>query len=101
MSPKSQMLFSESILERDPVPDSPADLADADALIADLAALVAAGLVVVHEHVLGPARYGLGPQPDDHADGSGRPREVDLRAGEVDLASTGVFDGRRLRRAVG
>lgn len=35
----------------------PADLAEADRLIADLAALVDAGLVVVRGHVLGPARY--------------------------------------------
>jgi len=38
---------------------STSDLADADRLISDLAALVDAGLVVAHEHVLGPARYGL------------------------------------------
>jgi hypothetical protein len=35
------------------------DLAAADSLITDLLALVDAGLVVVHEHVLGPARYGV------------------------------------------
>ncbi|MBV9606315.1 MAG: hypothetical protein JO027_14460 [Solirubrobacterales bacterium] len=35
------------------------ELADAEGLIGDLAALVEAGLVAVHEHVLGPARYGL------------------------------------------
>jgi hypothetical protein len=34
-----------------------ADLAAADRLVADLAALVDAGLVVVRPHVLGPARY--------------------------------------------
>jgi hypothetical protein len=38
---------------------STTDLAEADRLISDLAALVDAGLVVAHEHVLGPARYGL------------------------------------------
>ncbi len=39
-------------------------LADADRLISDLEALVDAGLLVVHEHVLGPARYGVAPEPD-------------------------------------
>ena len=33
------------------------DLAEADRLIEDLAALVESGLIVVHQHVLGPARY--------------------------------------------
>jgi hypothetical protein len=37
------------------------ELAGADELIADLAALLDAGLVVVHEHVLGPPRYGVAP----------------------------------------
>jgi hypothetical protein len=40
------------------------ELAGADELIADLAALLDAGLVVVHEHVLGPARYGVAPAAD-------------------------------------
>lgn len=39
------------------------DLDRADQLISDLAALVDAGLVVVHEHVLGPTRYGVAPVP--------------------------------------
>ncbi len=39
------------------------DLREADQLISDLAALMEAGLVVVHEHVLGPPRYGLGIEP--------------------------------------
>jgi hypothetical protein len=54
---------------------SPADLADADRLISDLAALVDAGVVVVHEHVLGPARYGL-------TCGGGGPAQVSSRSGE-------------------
>jgi hypothetical protein len=37
---------------------SAADLAEADRLISDLAALLDAGLIAVQEHVLGPARYG-------------------------------------------
>ena len=37
------------------------EVAGADELIADLAALLDAGLVVVHEPVLGPARYGIAP----------------------------------------
>jgi hypothetical protein len=40
---------------------SPADLAEADRLIADLAALVDAGLVIVHQHIDGPVRYGVAP----------------------------------------
>lgn len=42
-------------------PGSGDAFAGADELIADLAALLDAGLVVVHEPVLGPARYGLAP----------------------------------------
>lgn len=37
------------------------EFAGAGELIADLAALLDAGLVVVHEPVLGPARYGVAP----------------------------------------
>jgi hypothetical protein len=37
------------------------EFAGVDELIADLAALLDAGLVVVHEPVLGPARYGVAP----------------------------------------
>jgi hypothetical protein len=48
-------------------PCSHDDLAEADRLIADLAALVDAGLVVVQEHVLGPARYGVGADMEDAA----------------------------------
>ncbi len=39
------------------------DFVGADELISDLAALLDAGLVVVHEHVLGPARYGVARHP--------------------------------------
>jgi hypothetical protein len=48
-------------------PGSPADVAEADRLIADLAALVDAGLVVVQPHVVGPARYGVAPDITDAA----------------------------------
>ena len=44
--------------------DSSHELAGADELISDLAALVEAGLVAVHEHVLGPPRYGVAPVLD-------------------------------------
>ena len=47
-------------------PGSSHDLAGADQLISDLAALVDAGLLVVHESVLGPARYGVAPVSDRH-----------------------------------
>ena len=49
------------------VADRLADLAEADRLISDLAALLDAGLVVVHEHVVGPARYGVGTELGDAA----------------------------------
>lgn len=42
------------------------EFAGADQLISDLAALLDAGLVVVHEHVVGPVRYGVAPVPDHH-----------------------------------
>jgi hypothetical protein len=41
--------------------------AEAESLIADLAALIDAGLVVVHPQVLGPARYGPRLNLDDAA----------------------------------
>ena len=45
-----------------------ADLAEADQLIRDLGALIDAGLVVVEEHVFGPARYAAPrPQLDEAA----------------------------------
>jgi hypothetical protein len=44
---------------------SAGELAEADRLIADLAALLDAGLVVVHGRVLGPARYGVACDLDD------------------------------------
>jgi hypothetical protein len=37
------------------------EFAGVDELIADLTALLDAGLVVVHEPILGPARYGVAP----------------------------------------
>jgi hypothetical protein len=36
-------------------------------LISDLAALIDAGLVVVHEPVLGPARYAIAPVAESQA----------------------------------
>jgi hypothetical protein len=41
------------------------DLHQVDQLISDLAALLDAGLVVVHETVLGPPRYGVGVERVD------------------------------------
>jgi hypothetical protein len=60
-------------------PDSSHDFAGVDELISDLTALLDAGLVVVHEHVLGPPRYGVAPGPDTTA-GRGR-RVVGSRVG--------------------
>jgi hypothetical protein len=45
-------------------PGSGDEIAGVDELIADLAALLDAGLVVVHEPILGPARYGVAPMPE-------------------------------------
>jgi hypothetical protein len=47
---------------------SPTDLAEADRLIADLAALLDAGVVAVQKSRLGPARYGVVPEIDDSVD---------------------------------
>lgn len=44
-----------------------ADLAEADALIADLAALVDAGLVTVRRQLGGPVRYGAAVELGDAA----------------------------------
>jgi hypothetical protein len=43
------------------------DRDEAERLIADLEALVDAGLIVVESHVLGPARYAVGPDLEDAA----------------------------------
>jgi hypothetical protein len=43
------------------------DLGRAEGLILDLVALLDAGVVVIHERVLGPARYGVSPDLDDAA----------------------------------
>ncbi|HSC01798.1 MAG TPA: hypothetical protein VLC49_00720 [Solirubrobacteraceae bacterium] len=53
--------------DRAGAPGSGHELAGADQLISDLAALLDAGLLVVHESVLGPARYGIAPVSDHHA----------------------------------
>jgi hypothetical protein len=54
------------------------ELDRADQLISDLAALLDAGLVVVHEHVLGPPRYGVAPVADPH-NGRREARRSELR----------------------
>jgi sugar phosphate isomerase/epimerase len=59
-------------------------LADAEELIADLAALLDAGLIVVHEHVLGSARYGAAPEPEHQ---EARPSREHSR----DPAMSGLF----------
>jgi hypothetical protein len=72
------------------------DLAEADRLIADIAALLDAGLVVAHEHVLGPVRYGLTSGEGERArvssrsakDAFGGPRAVRLREPVVSLIPT-------------
>jgi hypothetical protein len=61
------------------------EFADAEQLISDLAALVDAGLVVVHEHVLGPARYGVAPISDHREERPHRvrPRQPAMIGGAV------------------
>ena len=54
------------------------ELDAADQLVSDLAVLVDAGLVVVHEHVLGPPRYGVAPVAD-HGSGRREARSSELR----------------------
>jgi hypothetical protein len=44
-----------------------AERVEVERLIADLGALVDAGLVVVESHVLGPTRYAVGPDLEDAA----------------------------------
>jgi hypothetical protein len=43
------------------------ELSEAERLISDLTVLVEAGLVTVHPHVVGPARYGVASEVDDAA----------------------------------
>jgi hypothetical protein len=64
MTLREQLSTSDRPEERDRSRSVPPELAEADRLIADLAALVDAGLVVVHEHVLGPVRYGAAAPHD-------------------------------------
>jgi len=59
-------------------PGSIQELAGAEQLISDLAALLDAGLVVAHEHILGPPRYGVAPGADHH-NGRGEARSSQLR----------------------
>jgi hypothetical protein len=47
--------------DRAEAPVSGDEFAGVDDLISDLAALLDAGVLVVHEPVLGPARYGVAP----------------------------------------
>lgn len=61
------------------------ELAAADRLIADLAVLLDAGLVVVDEHILGPARYGVAPGADHREERphGGRSRQPTMIGGAV------------------
>ncbi|HET6866373.1 MAG TPA: hypothetical protein VFH80_10630 [Solirubrobacteraceae bacterium] len=63
------------------------ELAGAEQLVSDLAALLDAGLVVVQEHVLGPARYGVAPVEDRR---DGRPHRA--RAGHPAMIGGAVVD---------
>jgi hypothetical protein len=57
MRMSDQLLLTDTPRDRDAGEVSEDELADAEQLISDLAALLDAGLLVIHEHVLGPARY--------------------------------------------
>lgn len=67
------------------------DLHEVDVLISDLAALLDAGLVVVHETVLGPPRYGVGAEAGDPANESGDAARSSSRDRRRDPASTGFL----------
>ena len=67
MAVSEQSSLVERIADQWPAWGTAADLAEADRLIADLAALLDAGVVVVHERVLGPARYGVASERGDAA----------------------------------
>jgi hypothetical protein len=76
---------------------STVDLAEADRLISDLAALVDAGLLVVHEHVLGPARYGLVADQDAPDRMScGAPENADVELVPRGRWNAGSREGTRL-----
>ena len=68
MTLREPLSTSDRPEERDRSRSVPPELAETDRLIADLAALVDAGLVVVHEHVLGPVRYGAAAPHDARPD---------------------------------
>jgi hypothetical protein len=53
------VLLSEPTVGQDARAATASEMEEAERLIADLTALVDAGLIEVREHVLGPARYGV------------------------------------------
>lgn len=59
------MNLQDEIVVADPPADRHADVAasadveEVECLISDLTALLDAGLIEVHDHVLGPVRYGV------------------------------------------
>lgn len=63
MRMSDQLLLTDISRDRDAREVFDHDLADAEQLISDLGALLDAGLLVIHEHVLGPARYSVGWTP--------------------------------------
>jgi hypothetical protein len=54
-----ELLLVEAAVDRDAGPPTSAEVEEAERLISDLTALLDAGLIEVHEHVLGPVRYGV------------------------------------------
>ena len=63
MRMSDQLLLPDRSRDRDAREVFDHDLADAEQLISDLGALLDAGLLGIHEHVLGPARYSVGRTP--------------------------------------
>lgn len=66
MKVREQLSLSEPPVHRDVdphvAPPTPAEMEEAERLISDLSVLLDAGLIEVHEHVLGPVRYDVVPE---------------------------------------
>ena len=59
MKNHDQVLMAEPPVDRAADPPTSAEVEQAERLISDLTVLLDAGLIEVHEHVLGPVRYGV------------------------------------------
>jgi hypothetical protein len=59
MKVRDELLPAERPVDRATGPATPDEMEEAERLISDLTVLLDAGLIEVHEHVLGPVRYGV------------------------------------------